>query len=98
MSGDNIVQADRDYVAQVMVFYARRGKKDNSCTLSSSVVPRGEIQSESYLQPPSKQPHGGNFQDSKTYRCDVYVLETPKLARHHSQSQQYSCTYIFAIL
>jgi hypothetical protein len=43
MSGDNIVQADRDYVAQVMTFYARRGKRDN-CPPVDGVVLRGEVQ------------------------------------------------------
>lgn len=43
MTGDNIVQADRDYVAQVMTFYARRGKRDN-CPAVADVVLRGEVQ------------------------------------------------------
>jgi hypothetical protein len=42
MTGDTIVQADRNYVAQVMMFYARR-KKSDSCPNAGAVVLRGDV-------------------------------------------------------
>eukprot|EP01033_Poteriospumella_lacustris_P010150 gene10150-7239_t len=43
MSGDNVVQADRDHVAQVMNYYARRAKRE-ICPPVQAVVLRNAIQ------------------------------------------------------
>lgn len=43
MSGDNVVQADRDYVAQVMSYYSIKEKRE-SCPSVQEVVLRNEIQ------------------------------------------------------
>lgn len=43
MSGDDVVQEDRDYVAQVMAFFAIRGKRDN-CPPADAVVLEEDLQ------------------------------------------------------
>ena len=43
MSGDNVVQDDRDHVAQVMNYYARRAKRE-ICPPVQAVVLRSAIQ------------------------------------------------------
>lgn len=45
VTGQNLTQADRDYVAQVMCFYLRRTKRD-SCPNSAAVTPLlpGDVQ------------------------------------------------------